>query len=368
MPYTIHTRSSSSELPRRTFLTASGLAAAGIAAAPLFGPRTAAAHAQDCSCLAAWAGVWSVARAGGRYFALAGEIDAATLEIHELTVGADARVSLGQHHTVDFPDRFVPSTLHGFGDRLLVGGGVVEEADRISIDYTANPAVLASEYLIGYDPPLDTGVVDVSLTTLRPALFEIVGRLLQEVPLGDSVKGVGWGVVTDVVTVSAKGLAVRVEGSTSYEQAYGERIVVAETADSGRTWMGTTLATALGEAWLGALTVREGVLLAVAVDQEDRRTIFQRPAQANTPWIAADVGHDGRVLGTVAGRNGVVVFDSKGDRIRRREYSTTARRWTGPPSDAHVAGQPTHAVLTIGGAPNEWIAIGATDARIVNEA
>ncbi len=368
MADTFHTSSSSGAIPRRAFLAASGLAVAGTAAAPLFGPRTAAAHAQDCSCLTAWAGIWSAARAGGRYFALAGEIDAATLEIHKLAVGADARVSLGGHHTVDFPDRFVPATLHGFGERLLVGGGVVEDADRISVDYTANPAVLASPYLIGYSPPVGTGVVDVPLTTLRPALFEIVGRQLREVPLGDSVKGLGWGVVTDVATVSATGLAVRVEGSTSYEEAYGSRLAVAETADGGRTWSGTTLATALGEAWLGALTVRDGVLLAVAVDQDDRRTVFQRPAQAGTPWVAADAGRDGRVLGTVAGRNGLVVFDARGDRIRRRQYSPTARGWTGAPADAHVAGRPTHAVLTIGGAPHEWIAIGATDARIVDEA
>jgi hypothetical protein len=368
MSDTLHTSSSSNAIPRRAFLAASGLAVAGTAAAPLFGPRTAAAHPPDCSCLTAWAGVWSVARAGGTYFALAGEIDAATLEIHKLAVGADARVSLGGHHTVDFPERFVPTMMHGFGERLLVGGGVVEVADRISIDYTANPAVLASAYLMGYRPPVASGFVDVALTTLRPALFEVVGRQLREVSLGDSVKGLGWGVVTDAATVSATGLAVRVDGSTSYEEAYGSQIVVAETADSGRTWFGTTPATALGEAWLGALTVRAGVLLTVAVDQEDRRTVFQRPAQATTPWTATDAGQDGRVLGTVAGRNGVVVFDAKGDRIRRRQYSTTARGWTGTPTDAHVAGEPTHAVLTIGGAPYEWIAISATDARLVNEA
>jgi hypothetical protein len=368
MSDTFHTSSSASAIPRRAFLAASGLAVAGTAAAPLFGPRTAAAHAEDCSCLTAWAGIWSVARAGAQYFALAGEVDAGTLEIHKLTVAADARVSLGEHRTVDFPDRFVPATLHGFGERLLVGGGVLEDADRISVDYTADPAVLASEYLIGYRPPVDSGVVDVPLTTVRPALFEVVGRQLREIPLGDSVKGLGWGVVTDLATVSATGLAVRVEGSTTYEEAYGSQIVVAETADGGRTWSGTTLVTALGEAWLGALTVRDGVLLAVAVDQENRRTVFQRPAQGRTPWLAADVGPDGRVLGTVAGRNGLVVFDAKGDRIRRRQYSPVTRGWLGSPVDARVTGKPTHAVLTIGGAPYEWIAIDATDARLVNEA
>jgi hypothetical protein len=368
MSDTVHHVSSSTSILRRAFLAASGLAVVGTAGATLFGPRTAAAHPHHCSCLTAWAGVWSVARAGGRYFALAGEIDAATVELHKLAVDADARVSLGEHYTVEYPDQFVPATLHGFGERLLVGGGVVEEADRISVDYTANPAVLASEYLIGYDPPFKTGVVDISLTTMRPALFEVVGRQLREIPLAASVKGVSWGIVTDVATVSHFGLAVRVEGSSSYEAAYGDRIVVTETTDGGRTWSGTTLTTGLGEAWLGALTVRNGVLVAVAVDQDERRTVFQRPAEATTPWTATEVGRDGRVLATVSGLHGVVFFDAKGDRIRRRDYSITTRGWIGAPSDAEVDGQPTHAVLTVGGAPAEWIAIGATDARLVNEA
>jgi hypothetical protein len=70
----------------------------------------------------------------------------------------------------------------------------------------------------------------------------------------------------------------------------------------------------------------------------------------------------------VAGRTGAVVFDSHDDRVHRRPYSTEKQTWTGDPTPAQAAGRPVHAVLTIGGAPTEWIAVTDTDARLVNEA
>src|SRR5690348_15770915 len=91
-------------IPRRAFLAATGLAAAGLSVAatvPLFGPRTAAAHDATCDCLTSWSGVWSVAKVGGKYLALAGYIDAGTLEIRRIDVAADKRLTVGSRYTVD---------------------------------------------------------------------------------------------------------------------------------------------------------------------------------------------------------------------------------------------------------------------------
>src|SRR6188508_2950409 len=99
----------SQSIPRRAFLTATGLAVACAtagAAVPLFGPRTAAAHDATCACLTSWSGVWSVAKVSGKYLALAGLIDAGTLEIRQIDVAADKRLSVGARYTVDFPAGF----------------------------------------------------------------------------------------------------------------------------------------------------------------------------------------------------------------------------------------------------------------------
>ena len=362
----------SNQIPRRAFLTATGLAvagaAAGAAAVPLFGPRTAAAHDTTCACLTSWSGVWSVAKVSGKYLALAGLIDAGTLEIRRLDVAADKRLTVGARYTVDFPAGFLPSQVFGFGDRFLVGGGVEAEAGRVTVDYTADPAVLASPYLVGYSPEFDSGVVEVPMTTLRPALFEIVGKELRELPLGAAVDGLGWGHVGNIAAVSSTGLVALVSGSTSFESAFGEQIVVADSADGGASWTGTTIAAGLGESRPGALTVTGDALLATTVNQEDRRTFLQRPLGSAQSWTPADAGTDGQILSTVAGRDGAVVFDADGDRIRRRPWSTKAAAWTGAPTDARLAGQPVHAVLTIGGAPAEWIAVTQNDAHLVTEA
>jgi hypothetical protein len=354
-------------IPRRSFLAVAGIAIAGATAVTALRPRTAAAHDAACACLTSWSGVWSVAKAGGKYLALAGKIDAATLEIRQLDVAADGKVSVGGRYTVDFPATFAPSTLFGFGDRLLVGGGMQAEAGRIAVDYTADPKVLASPYLVGYSPEFDSGVVEVPLTTQRPALFEIVGRELREIPLGVAVNGLGWGHVSDIASASPGSLALLVAGSTSYESAYGERSLVVESADAGRSWIGATVAVGLGESWPGTLTVTGDALLAVTVNQNDKRTFYQRPTQA-APWTPVDAGSDGVVLGMVTGRAGAVVFDSAGDRIQRRPYSTEKQGWTGDRTPAQVVGKPIHAVLTIGGSPTEWIAVTEADARLVTEA
>jgi hypothetical protein len=285
----------------------------------------------------------------------------------ELDVAADARISIGSQYTVDFPAGFLPSTIFGFGERMLIGGAMEAEAGRIAVDYTADPSVLASPYLLGYSPEFDSGIVEVPLPTVRPALFEIASRELREILLGAAGTGLGWGTVSDIASASPTGLAVLVSGSTSYESAYGESVLVAETADSGRSWAGATIATGLGESWPGALTVTGDALLAVTVSQDDRRTFHQRPTQA-APWTPVDAGTDGPVLGTVAGGTGAVVFDSNGDRIQRRPYNAEKQTWTGDRTPAQAAGRPVQAVLTIGGAPTEWIAVTDTDARLVNEA
>lgn len=359
----------SGAIPRRSFLTVAGIAIAGATAGAgaAFRPRTAAAHDPTCACLTSWSGVWAVAKASGKYVALAGKIDAGTLEIRELDVAADGKISVGGRYTVDFPAAFLPSTLFGVGDRMLVGGGLTVEADRIAVDYTANPKVLASPYLIGYNPEFDSGVVEVPLTTERPALFEIIGRELRELPLGVAVNGLGWGHVSDIASVAPDRIAVLVAGSTSYESAYGERALVAESVDAGRSWAGTTVAVGLGESWPGTLTVTGDALLAVTVSQDDRRTFHQRPTPT-APWTPVDAGPDGLVLGTVTGRSEVVVFDSNSDRVHRRSYSTEKQTWNGDRTPAQAAGRPVHAVLTIGGAPTEWIAVTDADARLVNEA
>jgi hypothetical protein len=361
----------SQHIPRRAFLTATGLVVAGAAAGaavPLLGPRTAAAHDATCSCLTSWSGVWSVAKVGGKYLALAGLIDAGTLEIRRLDVAADKRLSVGARYTVDFPAGFLPSRVFGFGDRFLVGGGVEAEAGRVTVDYTADPAVLASPYLVGYSPEFDSGIVEVPMTTLRPALFEVVGRELREIPLGAAVDGLGWGHVSDLAAVSSTGLVALLSGSNSFESAYGERIVVADSADGGNSWTGATIAAGLGESWPATLTVAGDTLLATAVGQGGWRTFLQRPLGSAQSWTPADAGTDGQILSTVAGRDGAVVFDADGDRIRRRPWSTKAAAWAGAPTDARLAGQPVHAVLTIGGAPAEWIAVTRNDARLVTEA
>lgn len=358
----------SNPVPRRAFLAATGLAAAGAAAIPLLGPRTAAAHDTACACLTSWSGVWSVAKVSGKLLALAGAIDARTLEIRRLDVGAGGRLSVGSRHTVDFPADFAPSTVFGFGDRFLVAGGVAAEAGRVTVDYTASPAVLASPYLLGYSPEQDSGVAEVALSTVRPALFEVVGRELREIPLGAAVSGLGWGHVSDLASVSAAHLVALVSGSTSFERAYGERLVVAESVDGGASWTGAEIATGLGESWPGSLTVTGDALLAASVRQDERRTILRRPVEAAQGWTPADAGPDGEILLTVAGGDGAVVFDADGDRIRRRAWSAKADAWAGAPTDARLSGQPVHAVLSIGGAPREWIAVTPTDARLVTEA
>jgi hypothetical protein len=364
-----HPHTAPSTVSRRLFLTASGLTLAGATLAPLFGPRTALAHdEEDCSCLTGWAGIWAVAYAGGRYVALAGEIDTGTLEVHELTVHPDRQVELGTHNQVAFPEGFVPATLHGVGKRLLVGGAVVEEAERIRVDYAIRDSRLReSEYLIGYNPPHD-GIADVSVETLRPALFEIDGPGMRELPIGDAAKQVRWGVVTSVTAVSDSGIALLIEGSTNYEEAYAERVVVAETVDDGAVWSADTVATGLGEGWPGNLVATGDDLVAITVDASERRTFFQRTARGATPWVAADVDGKGVVLGAVSGPDGlVVVLDSGPDGIRRQGYHPTMREWITPAFGVRIAGGPVHALLTIGGSPSEWIAIGQGSARIVTE-
>jgi hypothetical protein len=355
-------------IQRRSFLAAAGIAVAGAAAVPLLRPRTAAAHDQTCACLTSWSGIWSVAKVGGKYVALAGRIDAGTLEIRTLDVGADSRVTIGGPSTTTFPAGFQPTTLFGFGDRLLVAGGLLTEVDRITVDYTVSEKVLASAHFIGYNPPVDSGVAEIPVTTLRPALFENVGRELLEIPLGAAAAGLSWGTVRDIVSVSPTGLVVLIEGSASVEMAYGERTLVAESADGGSSWSGTTIASRQGEASPGALTVTSDAVLATTVSHDGKRTFFQRPNPAGQPWTAVDTGTEGLVLGTVAGKAGAVVFEAEGDRIQRRPYDTATRSWAGSPADVHVAGKPVHAVLTIGGAPTEWLAVTETDARLVREA
>jgi hypothetical protein len=286
-------------------------------------------------CLPAWQGVWSVARTDGGYVALAGDTDTRTLKLHELIVGSDRTVRLGSHRPVDFPDGFTPAVLHGAGTRLLVGGGKVVEAQRAF--------------------------------TLRPALFEITGGRLGELPIGDVAAQVGWGTVTDMVAVPGTGLAMLVEGSPGHQQPYGERVVVAETVDGGATWFSDTVATGLGEGWLGGLAVGGGALVAIAVDEDGRRTVYQRAAGKRTSWTRVDAGPGGMVLGAVSGRGGsVVVFSPGEDRIVRQRYDTTKRRWIPAATDA-VAGATTHAVMTVGGASGEWLAIGERSARLISE-
>jgi hypothetical protein len=358
---------SSGAIRRRSFLTAAGIAVAGAATLPLFGPRTAAAHDPTCACLTSWSGIWSVAKAGGKYLALAGKIDTGTLEIRLLDVDARGKVGIGSRYPVTMPAGFTPSTFHGFGDRLLLGGSMQAEAGRIAVDYTVDPKVLASPYFIGYNPEHASGVVEVPLPTRRPALVEIVGEKTQELPLGAAVAGLGWGNVGAIATPSATGLAVLISGSAGYEFAYGDQAVVAESSDAGRSWTGTAVASGLGESWPGTLTATGDALLAVTVNQDGRRTFHQRTAQAQ-PWTPVDAGGDGRVLGTVAGRGGAVVFDENGDHIRRRPYSTQKHSWTDAANPAQAGDRQVHALLTIGGAPTEWIAVTDADARLVHEA
>jgi hypothetical protein len=354
------------KLSRRLFLAASGLTVAGGTLAPLFGPRTATAHDEECSCLTAWGGVWSAARVGGRYYALAGEVDSGTVEIHELTVGRDGQVSLGEHHPLDLPAGLVPATLYGNAKRLLLGGAAVTEVERLKVDYTVNPLAMESEYLIGYSPPFSHGVVDVPLTTLRPALFEVDGRKLREIPIDNAVEHVGWGIVTDIAGTADAGIVLRIEGSTSYEEAYCERVVVTETRDGGVSWFTDTVAAGLGEGWRGALAVTNNTVVTMAVDQHERRTLLQRSAGAGGEWLATDVDGSGAVLGAVSGARGeLVLFVADDGQIRRRTFSTASRRWSG--GAAAAPGEPVHAVLTIGGSATEWIAISRDTAHIFDE-
>lgn len=356
---------------RRQFLAASGLAVAGTTAATAFGPRTASAHDNDeCACLTAWEGVWSVARAGGKYYALAGEIDSATLEIHQATVDSEGGFTLGPHSPVVFPEHFSPATMHGIGGRLLIGGSVVEVAERFQVDYTRSPRHLASPLLVGFAPPYDKGMVEVTLTTLRPAVFEVAGAELRELPIGAAAAQVGWGVVTEIIGIPGRhGVALRIDGSPGRDRPYGERVVVAHRPSEDDPWSGDTVASGLGESWLGTLNLVGDTLVTITVDQDGRRAIFARAARARGPWRQVDAEGTGPVLGAVSGRDGdLVVLDSGTDRIRRRPFSIRNRRWAAPAADALVSGQPAHAVLTIGGSPSEWIAITPRSARIVNEA
>jgi hypothetical protein len=308
-----------------------------------------------------------VARANGKYFALAGEIDSRSLEIHEILVAPDRTIKLGPHRPIEFPDGFVPAVLHGTDTRLLVGGAKVVEAQRISVDYSVSPSLLASPYLVGYNPPYPDGVHDVSIPSLRPALFEISGKRLNELAIGDVADQVGWGTITDLVNVPGNGLAMRIEGSLSHEAAYGERVVIAETVDGGATWFSDTVANGLGEGWLGGLAVSGDAMVTITVDQAEKRTVYQRTVGTRTPYTKVDAGGGGLVLGAVASRGGsVVVFGSADGRVVRQRYETTTRQWIPAATDA-AAGNTTHAVMTIGGAPDEWLAIGQGSARLINE-
>lgn len=357
-------------VPRRAFLAGTGLvavsAATAAAGAPLFGPRTAAAH-DDCACLTAWQGVWSLARLDSGYVAMAGEVDSKTLEIHDLLVAPDRTVTLGGHRDVEFPDHFMPAVLHGMGTRLLVGGAKVVEAQRITADYSITPSLVGSPLLSNFKPEHAGGIHEISIHTYQPALYEINGKQLTELPLGDVAGTLGWGTVTNIVTVPGSGLAVRIEGSGSHQQAYCERVVVAESADGGATWFGDTVATGLGEGWPGGLVVSGGALVTIAVDQTDRRTVHQRAIGTRGSWTGVDAGQDGTVLGAVAGRDGsVVVFGSGGDQIVRQQYNSTGRQLSST-ATAAAAGRTTHAVMTVGGAPTEWLAINQESARLINE-
>jgi hypothetical protein len=311
--------------------------------------------------------VWSVGRSGDGYVALAGEIDTGTLEIHDLVVGADRQVSLGPHRALEVPGNFVPSLLFGVKNRLLIGGARVEEAQRITIDYTPNPVVTDSEFLLGYNPPRPNGVVEVPINTMRPALFEVRPQEVVEVDIAPTANLLGWGTITDIAVSGAGRLKLRIDGSSGFQEPYGERVIVAESAGRVGKWRSSIVRAGLGEGWPGGLTVAKDHLVTVAVDQAGRRTIFQKAADGETSWVGTDVGIGGPVLGVVTDATGdLIVFDADGDRIRTRRFSLAGRQWQTPAVPAVVGGSSLHAMLTVGGSPHEWLAIGDGSANLVS--
>lgn len=352
---------------RRRFLVASGLAISAGSLSPLLRQRAAIAHEDTvCPC----ASIWAAAYVSGRYVALTGEIDTGSVAMHELRIDQAGEVDLGSRIPANLPISFVPATVHGDGQRLLVGGAMVEEIDRLRVDYRIDgihPDDLRD--LLRYSTSPTDGVVEVPVYTYRPALVEVNGSTLaSEFQFGDAAR-FAWGMVTNIIGTVGAGISVLIEGSDSPEQAYGDRVVVAESLDGGATWVGDVIATSLGEASPATLAAAGNSLVAIIVDQDDNRTIAQRGLSGGPPWDSIPGEKGGVVLGAVSGRNSdIVIFDVDNGTVRRQEYNTTTRAWTTPVSVAQISGQAIHAAVTIGGAPGEWIAVGEQNARIVNEA
>jgi hypothetical protein len=312
--------------------------------------------------------IWSVAFAGGEYLALTGLIGH-SLAVRQLAVGSDWSVTVGAVRPIDFPAEFTPTTICGFGKRILFAGSVRYEVGRIVVDNRIESVPEADRPLIkAHDEP--DAIYEVPIVAERPAIFEAVGSRMRELPLGKAAE-VPWGVASTIAATDGV-LAVSIESSSQQNVALAESVSVAVSTDGGGSWATSVVATGLGEGFPTALAVTREWIAAVTVAGDGSR-MLHRSVVGSGEWRSSALsGERGSVLAAVPGPSGSLdVFDGgeHGDHGEHSPIRVTRVQLSdgiaAVPSAVRQAGEDAHDVLPVNGAGGQFVVIGNHSANLV---
>lgn len=350
-------------MSRRQLLTRSGaLLASGLLASRLGLVGKAFADSDYHEHAVPTFSAWAAARQGNAYLGLAGTGE--DPDIRELHVGKDGRVAEGRSLGVAMPDRFIALALHATGDRLLVGGADLYEVERLELDYRTDTVHPEDMDALPTDEAYPTGVELVSIFTFQPALYEVVGAAVRELPLSDYLS-VAFGAVTGIASSAPGWLAVVVEGSDHIEQAYNDITRVAKSTDAGRTWSPSVVASELGEGHRSHLVAAHGRLFVSTVDGRGERGFFEESDGGDADWRpVAPHRRAGEVLAVVAHSTGEVeVLDALSNGTAQRFRHQVGRAGWDDAGPIEM-GQDLLEVVSVSGGSGELIVIGESTAEL----